>query len=134
MREAEARRQHAMPSLPPWTPIGVGSLPGTDARAAVEWVLRTFPDLPHWPQLPALSAHEGMLWQFLPRLPAAALGMPGSGWTGLSQDELGTWLRGELTGLQTPMDGAPGLQALERALDSSSSRRPPGVKGQSPAP
>jgi methionine synthase II (cobalamin-independent) len=47
----------------------IGSLPHTDAREAVELVLRYTPEIPAWPQLPKLP-HEDMMTQF-------AEGMPG---------------------------------------------------------
>lgn len=41
--------------LPPGAVTGVGSLPGSDPAAALEWVARWAPELPFWPQLPARS-------------------------------------------------------------------------------
>jgi hypothetical protein len=37
---------------------GIGSLPATDVRQAVETVLACCPDLPHWPQLPMPVARQ----------------------------------------------------------------------------
>ena len=48
---------------------GIGSLPHTDARAAVEAVFAFSPDLPYWPQLPKVSSKEGMNEQALAGLP-----------------------------------------------------------------
>jgi len=48
---------------------GIGSLPHTDARAAVEAVFEFCPDLPHWPQLPKVSPLEGMNEQALEGFP-----------------------------------------------------------------
>ena len=48
---------------------GIGSLPHTDARAAVEAVFSFSPDLPYWPQLPKVSPKEGMNEQALAGLP-----------------------------------------------------------------
>ncbi len=48
---------------------GIGSLPHTDARAAVEAVFAFSPDLPYWPQLPKVSPSEGMNEQALAGLP-----------------------------------------------------------------
>jgi len=48
---------------------GIGSLPHTDARAAVEAVFAFSPDLPYWPQLPKISPSEGMNEQALAGLP-----------------------------------------------------------------
>lgn len=44
---------------------GIGSLPGEDARAAVGLVLRYFPEIPHWPQLPRRGPVEHFVYQFL---------------------------------------------------------------------
>jgi len=48
---------------------GIGSLPHTDARAAVEAVFASAPDLPYWPQLPKVSPSEGMNEQALADFP-----------------------------------------------------------------
>jgi hypothetical protein len=51
-----ANAQPAEPAAPPWPPgsaTGVGSLPGTDPRAAARLVLDELPDFPHLPELPA---------------------------------------------------------------------------------
>jgi len=52
---------------------GIGSLPATDAREAVETVLAYCPDLPHWPQLPKISRAEGMNEQALAGLPGLVI-------------------------------------------------------------
>jgi methionine synthase II (cobalamin-independent) len=49
---------------------GIGSLPHRDPDAAVEFVLRTAPQLPYVPTLPAANPVEGMLAQ-------VAVGVPG---------------------------------------------------------
>jgi methionine synthase II (cobalamin-independent) len=64
---------------------GIGSLPATDAREAVETVLACCPDLPHWPQLPRVSRAEGMNEQALAGLPGLAI--TGEGCLRLVQDE-----------------------------------------------
>ena len=46
----------------------IGSLPHTDAREAVELVLKYIPQMPAWPQLPKLP-HEDMMIQFTEGLP-----------------------------------------------------------------
>jgi len=48
---------------------GIGSLPHTDAHAAVEAVFASSPDLPYWPQLPKVSRREGMNEQALEGFP-----------------------------------------------------------------
>ena len=52
---------------------GIGSLPLTDAKAAVDLVLRFLPQAPFWPQLPKSSQLEGMLAQFCENLPGLKL-------------------------------------------------------------
>lgn len=49
-------------------PLLIGSLPLTSHAEAAELIFRHTPDIPIWPQLPALP-EEGMLLQFLPGLP-----------------------------------------------------------------
>jgi methionine synthase II (cobalamin-independent) len=48
---------------------GIGSLPLHDADAAVEMVLKYFPAIPFWPQLPKRDIREGMVEQFCENLP-----------------------------------------------------------------
>ncbi len=59
-----------MPFLGNCRATGIGSLPHTDAAAAVEAVFASAPDLPYWPQLSKRSRAEGMNEQ-------AAAGLPG---------------------------------------------------------
>jgi hypothetical protein len=47
---------------------GIGSLPFTDAEAAVRFVAEASPHIPFWPQLPKRSKREGMTGQCLGRL------------------------------------------------------------------
>ena len=49
---------------------GIGSLPATDVGEAIASVFANCPDLPYWPQLPKVSAAEGMNEQ-------ASAGLPG---------------------------------------------------------
>jgi hypothetical protein len=49
-------------------PLLIGSLPGTDHREAMQWIMAHTPEIPLWPQLPG-HAQEGMVYQFLPGLP-----------------------------------------------------------------
>jgi len=48
---------------------GIGSLPHTDADAALDLVFQYLPNLPFWPQLPKLNIREGMVAQFSENLP-----------------------------------------------------------------
>ncbi|MDA8336408.1 MAG: hypothetical protein M0Z41_15715 [Peptococcaceae bacterium] len=51
--------------LPPFSATGIGSLPYPEPGQALDLVFRTFPALPHWPQLPGRGTREGMVYQFL---------------------------------------------------------------------
>ena len=44
---------------------GVGSLPHTNSEEALEWILKSVPRAPHWPQLPRLGAENSFIVQFL---------------------------------------------------------------------
>ncbi len=52
-------------------PAIIGSLPYTDARQAVELILKYIPEVPAWPQLPKLP-HEDMMIQFTEGMPGFA--------------------------------------------------------------
>ena len=54
-------------------PTGIGSLPFTDANEACEVIFQHVPEAPHWPQLPRLSAHEGMIDQCLEGMPGVVV-------------------------------------------------------------
>lgn len=54
--------------LRPYLTTGIGSLPHTDAREAVNLVIEAF-DIPFWPQLPRLSFREQMIAQYAEGLP-----------------------------------------------------------------
>lgn len=58
-----------MPEFKPrCRPLLIGSIPLTDAQAAVDLVFGATPEIPVWPQLP-LRPQEKMIPQFLPGLP-----------------------------------------------------------------
>jgi hypothetical protein len=64
-----------MPAFEPaCLPAALGSLPLTDPRAACRLVLRYFPEIPMWPQLPGLSFRENMYVQFSEGLPGLVVG------------------------------------------------------------
>jgi hypothetical protein len=71
------------------------------------------------------------LWQDLPRLPGLPAQQAWEGKTGLGASELRAWLRGELGGLEAPLDTAPGLLALAGLAPTAESRW---VKGQMAGP
>ncbi len=51
----------------------IGSFPHHDAEVATEMILRFFPELPCWPQLPKRSFFEGMYVQFTEHVPYAVI-------------------------------------------------------------
>ncbi len=57
-----------MPDLRGLT-TGIGSLPHSDAGQALGLVFKYCPQIPFWPQLPKRDVREGMVAQFLQRLP-----------------------------------------------------------------
>jgi hypothetical protein len=59
--------------LAPGVATGIGSLPHRDLDAAVEFVLRTAPQLPYVPTLPRLHPAEGMLAQVAVGVPGVAI-------------------------------------------------------------
>ena len=68
---------------PPWsagTATGVGSLPGTDVRAALGLVLDCVPDLPFLPELPARGPGAEMTGRALALVPDIAAAWGPSGW------------------------------------------------------
>lgn len=54
-------------------PTGIGSLPHTDANTACEHILNIFPEIPFWPQLPAIGFNENMYVQFAYDLPGVII-------------------------------------------------------------
>ena len=49
-------------------PTLIGSLPAANHEQAMEWILEATPEIPLWPQLPAIP-QERMLNQFIEGLP-----------------------------------------------------------------
>jgi methionine synthase II (cobalamin-independent) len=54
-------------------PLHVGSLPHTDPQAACELVVKSFPHIPAWPQLPKRDFLENMYVQFSEGFPGVVL-------------------------------------------------------------
>jgi hypothetical protein len=64
-----------MPSFEPgWLAFPLGSLPGADPQAAWQAVLRYYPEIPGWPQLPKRHEREGMYAQFADGFPGVRFG------------------------------------------------------------
>ena len=116
-------------SLPPFVPTGTGSTPHTDPDAAAEDVLRHYPLLPFWPQLPNRAEAEQMI-------PQVGLSLPDGRWDGrtLTWSERLSDAALERVGLLPP-DRAAGLHALLARLDATPpDARPRVVKGQVAGP
>jgi methionine synthase II (cobalamin-independent) len=58
--------------FPPFSTTGIGSLPHTNAEAALRLVLGG-PDIPFWPQLPSVSFLESMIPQFTEGMPGVRI-------------------------------------------------------------
>jgi hypothetical protein len=58
---------------PGWLSFALGSVPFPDARVAWNTVLRRFPQIPTWPQLPRKTHLENMYTQFSERFPGVVL-------------------------------------------------------------
>lgn len=54
-----------MPSSLAGAVTGIGSLPFTCSKAAIEAVAKFSPEVPYWPQLPRLSERESIIGQGL---------------------------------------------------------------------
>jgi methionine synthase II (cobalamin-independent) len=58
----------------PWClATAIGSFPHEDPAAACDLILRSIPDIPTWPQLPAIDYREGMEIQYSEGLPCVIL-------------------------------------------------------------
>ena len=127
-----------MPFLGNCRATGIGSLPHTDAAAAVEAVFASAPDLPYWPQLPKRALAEGMNEQ-------AAAGLPGlritdEGRLRLVQDEefflgverlLAAYEAGDASVAALPPESAAGFEPF---IAEVSRRDVPEAKGQIAGP
>lgn len=63
---------------------GLGSTPHADPNSAVAFVLRTFPEVPFWPQLPRRAWRENMYVQFSEHLPGLHIEETGHVWIELN--------------------------------------------------
>jgi len=96
------------PSLPPLAATGVGSLPHADPGAAMRLVQATFPEIPHWPQLPRRSPAEGFVNQYLTLLlELGVVRAADGGKLRLSSDDAG-YLDAQAALFQVYLDAAAG--------------------------
>jgi hypothetical protein len=68
-REGDKR----VPLSPRCLATAIGSFPHKDPKAACQLILRSIPDIPTWPQLPAIDYREGMEIQYSEGLPCVVL-------------------------------------------------------------
>ena len=52
-----------MIKIPSFVATGIGSVPHTEVQEAMEVIKKGLPVIPHWPQLPKISAAEGLIGQ-----------------------------------------------------------------------
>jgi len=58
---------------PRYLATAIGSFPHSDPAAACDLILKSIPDIPTWPQLPAIDFREGMEIQYSEGLPCVVL-------------------------------------------------------------
>lgn len=137
-------------NIPSFSSTGIGSLPYLDPKPALDLIFRTFPRLPHWPQLPGRGNQEGMLYQFLsPLLETGLLVIQGDkARFAASQTDWASRLTefytlalaaeaGETAALEhfaLPMDAATGFYAFLDELESRDTDILTAVKGQIAGP
>jgi methionine synthase II (cobalamin-independent) len=100
----------------PWPPAsatGLGSLPGTDIRAALRLVLDELPDLPYLPELPARGPAAGVTGRGVALLAGLHAGVQPSGWRiedrpGLDERRATAFLREDLDTLEEFTQGHSG--------------------------
>lgn len=114
--------------LPCGLATGIGSLPFTDPGEALSVIVKYFPEIPHWPQLPRRGRIEDFVFQFLNPLIETGLIDPGpqSAFFKISTPAWPDYLtkfystcfcaeEGDLCALEAfafPKDSAPGFFAL----------------------
>jgi hypothetical protein len=102
---------------------GIGSLPLTDAKTAIDLILRYLPAAPFWPQLPKCDMREGMIAQFSENLPG--LKFEGGNLRFISQDRekdlelfYDRFIAQDLEYFKISPDFARGLYAFHQRLGS----------------
>jgi len=120
-------------------PLHIGSIPHTDPQAACELVLKSFPHVPAWPQLPKRNFLENMYVQFSEGFPGVIV-EDGRIYVDRSKDQDPALERLYLAYLQNDLsygtispDYAAGLAAFLQKL-SASSYQLLAIKGQVTGP
>ncbi len=110
----------------------IGSLPHKDPQQAVEVVLRSIPNAPIWPQLPANGLHEQMEIQYSEGIPRVVLdkekGRMYFDTTGDTSADLAEFYEkfcaDDLEAFRITPDFSKGIYAMEAALKASGDKRP----------
>jgi hypothetical protein len=126
----------------PFITTGIGSFPHRDEKGVFRLILKNFPDIPFWPQLPKRSFLEGMVVQY-------SEGFPSLKW---SQKEQRVWVdtsqgfdkeiekfyqrleEAELEPFQITEDFAKGLQILKDLSSGDHRDKLKYIKGQITGP
>jgi hypothetical protein len=130
------------PPLFSGVPTLVGSFPHTDAEALVATILRRFPEMPAWPQLPARDFRESMYMQSSEGLPGAVIDAEREHIFFRMDDAFAEQLEGfyqaVVDGNVEPFaisrDHALGLHLFLETVSRLGDRRPAWVKGQVAGP
>jgi hypothetical protein len=111
---------------------GIGSLPHTDAEAAVRLVAEVSPEIPFWPQLPQRAVEERMVEQVLtPVCDLLAPRRDSYGYALLRADRRADLMaRFECAQAELAPFAAAGFFAFERALADGAFPRAVALKGQ----
>jgi len=120
----------------------IGSFPNHDAKTAAELVLRFFPELPCWPQLPRRSFFEGMYVQYTEHVPCRVINEAEKkihfSLEGDHDDEVELfyqkYLEEDLQYFQITEKNAQGLYATLRLKEVIHERNPFFLKGQITGP
>ncbi len=122
-----------------WRPAclatGIGSLPHRDPVRACETVLKNFPEIPFWPQLPKRDSRESMYAMYSEGLPGVVLASEGRVYVDTTLDLLpgveaifSRALAGKVEEFAISPDYAAGLFAFEEALRNAVSVGDRGIK------
>jgi methionine synthase II (cobalamin-independent) len=126
----------------PFVATGIGSFPHQDEKEVIPLILRNFPDIPFWPQLPKRSFLEGMVVQY-------SGGFPSLRW---NEKEQRVWVdtsqgfdkeierfyqhleEGELKPFEITKDFARGLRILKDLAPEDHRKELKYIKGQITGP
>jgi len=126
----------------PFVATGIGSFPHPDEKEVIPLILKNFPDIPFWPQLPTRSFLEGMIVQY-------SEGFPSLRW---NEKEQRVWVdtsqgfdkeierfyqhleEGELNPFEITKDFARGLRILKDLASKDHRKGLKYIKGQITGP